>query len=149
MSGPVLSRTWTVHGRDFTNGGRASTAIKELLKQLGVAPEIVRRVAIAAYEAEMNVVMYARRGTLTLEVTPRDIRIVADDEGPGIEDVELAMEEGYSTATPEMRELGFGAGMGLPNMRRHTDELRITTEVGRGTRVAMRVDLDGRDHVAG
>lgn len=104
---------------------------------------------IAAYEAEMNVVIHAHEGRLEATLGPHQVDVEVVDSGPGIEDVELAMQEGWSTAPPEARALGFGAGMGLPNMRRHTDELRITTEVGRGTRVAMRVDLDGRDLMAG
>lgn len=138
-----IRRTFAVHGRDFVNGGRASTAIKEVLKQLHLPPDVVRRVAIASYEAEMNVVMYAARGVMTLRVTPQDVTVTAEDEGPGIENIELAMQEGWSTATPEMREMGFGAGMGLPNMQRHSDEFRITSDVGRGTRVLIRVNLAG------
>jgi anti-sigma regulatory factor (Ser/Thr protein kinase) len=144
MSGSALRRAFVVLGKDYTNGGRASTAIKDVLKQLGVSSEVVRRVAIASYEAEMNVVMYARRGVMTLVVTPQEVTVTSDDEGPGIADIALAMQEGWSTATPEMREMGFGAGMGLPNMQRHSDELVVTSEVGRGTRVSIRVGLDGR-----
>jgi anti-sigma regulatory factor (Ser/Thr protein kinase) len=98
-------------------------------------------VAIAAYEAEMNTVMYARRGTMTLRVTPADVTIDVRDEGPGIPDITLAMQEGYSTATPEMREMGFGAGMGLPNIRRNADEMVITSEVNRGTALVMTVHV--------
>jgi anti-sigma regulatory factor (Ser/Thr protein kinase) len=98
-------------------------------------------VAIAAYEAEMNTVMYARRGTMTLRVTPAEVVIAVLDEGPGIPDIQLAMQEGYSTATAEMREMGFGAGMGLPNIRRNTDDLVITSEVDRGTTLVMTVHV--------
>lgn len=139
-----LRRTYVVHGRDFANGGRASTAIKELLKQIGAPSAAIRRVAIAAYEAEMNVVMYADQGALSVRVTADDVIVTAEDRGPGIEDIALAMTEGWSTATPEMREMGFGAGMGLPNMRRHSDEFAIASEVGRGTRLVIRVALAGR-----
>ena len=123
---PVLRRG----GGDFTHAGRGFTSIKETLKGMGVKSELVRRVAIAAYEAEMNVVMYARRGRMTLHVTPT-FTIAVEDEGPGIPDIELAMQEGYSTATPEMREMGFGAGMGLPNIKRNADKFHHVG--GRGT----------------
>lgn len=139
MTGEAFVHAYEVAGSDFTNAGRASTSIKETLKNMGFAPALIRRVAIAAYEAEMNTVMYARRGTMTLRVTPGDVTIDVRDDGPGIPDVALAMREGYSTATPEMREMGFGAGMGLPNIKRNTDALAITSEVGRGTTVVMTV----------
>ncbi len=138
-----LVRTYRIHGRDFAGAGRASTDIKDLLKTLGVAPDIVRRVAIASYEAEMNVVMYATQGRLTVRVTPGAVTLEVDDEGPGIPDVDLAMQEGYSTATPEMREMGFGAGMGLPNIRRNSDEFTISSAVGVGTRLQIRVRMPG------
>ena len=108
---------------------------------MGIDSSVVRRVAIAAYEAEMNVVMYAASGRMTLVVTPEVIAIDVDDEGPGIEDVSLAMQEGFSTATPEIREMGFGAGMGLPNIKKNSDEFEIQSEVGRGTRLRVRVGL--------
>ncbi len=139
MTDEAFVHAYEVAGSDFTNAGRASTSIKETLKNMGFAPALIRRVAIAAYEAEMNTVMYARRGTMTLRVTPGDVTIDVRDDGPGIPDVALAMREGYSTATPEMREMGFGAGMGLPNIKRNTDALAITSEVGRGTTVVMTV----------
>ena len=123
------------------NAGRASTSIKDTLKELGIAPAMVRRTAIASYEAEMNVVMYARRATMTLSVTPARITIEVNDEGPGIIDLALAMQEGYSTATPEMREMGFGAGMGLPNIRRNSDEFELHSDVGRGTDLSICVHV--------
>ena len=141
MSEAEFVHAYDVAGADFTNAGRASTGIKETLKHMGLPSALIRRVAIAAYEAEMNMVMYARRGTMTLRVTPSDVVIAARDEGPGIPDIGLAMREGYTTATPEMRELGFGAGMGLPNIRRNTDDLAISSEVGRGTTVVMTVHV--------
>jgi anti-sigma regulatory factor (Ser/Thr protein kinase) len=139
MAREEIRRAFAVHGGDYANGGRASTAIKDLLKVLGIRADVVRRVAIASYEAEMNVVMYAQRGSLELSVTPARVTVDVADEGPGIPDIPLAMQEGWSTATPEMREMGFGAGMGLPNIERNSDELRITSEVGRGTRLHIRV----------
>jgi anti-sigma regulatory factor (Ser/Thr protein kinase) len=141
MSEAEFVRAYEIAGADFTNAGRASTGIKETLKNMGLPSALIRRVAIAAYEAEMNTVMYARRGTMTLHVTPAEVTIDVRDEGPGIPDITLAMQEGYSTATPEMRELGFGAGMGLPNIRRNTDEMVITSDVNRGTALVMTVHV--------
>jgi anti-sigma regulatory factor (Ser/Thr protein kinase) len=135
----AFERTWSVMGLDFTSAGRASTGIKDALKQVGVDPSVVRRVATASYEAEMNVVMHARKGNITLRVSPAAVVVEAADEGPGIPDLELAMQEGYSTATPEMREMGFGAGMGLSNMKKNADDLDIETVVGRGTLVRITV----------
>jgi len=128
-----------VLGKDFSNAGKVSTSIKDTLKRLGVSPAVVRRVAIVSYEAEMNLVMYATRGEMSLSVSSDAVTLKVDDEGPGIPDVSLAMQEGWSTATPEMREMGFGAGMGLPNIKRNADEFEISSEVGRGTRLFVRV----------
>jgi len=130
---------YQVLGRDFTNAGRVSTAIKDTLKHLGIHPAVVRRVAIISYEAEMNLVMYATRGKVILIVSREEVNLNIHDEGPGIPNVSLAMQEGWSTATPEMREMGFGAGMGLPNIQRNADEFSIDSEVGRGTRLFIRV----------
>ncbi len=130
---------YDVKGSDFANAGRASTSIKDILKRLGVSPAVVRRVAIASYEAEMNVVMYAIRGRMVLAVSSTEVTLDVADEGPGIEDIELAMQEGYSTATQEMREMGFGAGMGLPNIRKNADEFDLASEPGKGTRLFIRV----------
>ncbi len=130
---------YNVMGRDFPNAGKVSTSIKDTLKRLGISPAVVRRVAIISYEAEMNLVMYATRGKVALSVSPEAVTLNIEDEGPGIPDVTLAMQEGYSTATPEMREMGFGAGMGLPNIRKNADEFNISSEVGRGTRLYIRV----------
>ena len=135
-----LENLYSVRGRDFNNAGRASTAIKDTLKGLGVDPALIRRVAIAAYEAEMNVVMYARFGTMRLRVSPKSVTLDVWDLGPGIPDIEQALQEGYSTATPEMREMGFGAGMGLPNIKRIADAFVITSAVNEGTRLSIRVD---------
>ncbi len=131
----LFFQEFSIMGKDFSNAGTVSTQIKAILKEIGFDPVIVRRAAIAAYEAEMNVVMYADRGVVRLRVTPHKINIELEDEGQGIEDIELAMQEGYSTATPEMREMGFGAGMGLPNIKRNSDEFEITSERGKGTRL--------------
>ncbi len=139
MAAQPFECAYDVKGSDFTNAGRASTAIKDTLKRLGIPSPVVRRVAIASYEAEMNVVMYAHRGQMLLRVSPHDVTLEVADEGPGIEDIALAMQEGYSTATQEMREMGFGAGMGLPNIRRNADEFDLTSIVGKGTRLFIRV----------
>jgi serine/threonine-protein kinase RsbT len=128
-----------VLGKDFSNAGKVSTSIKDTLKRMGISPAVVRRVAIVSYEAEMNLVMYATRGKMALTVSRDAVSLNIDDEGPGIADVTLAMQEGYSTATPEMREMGFGAGMGLPNIRKNADEFDISSEVGRGTKLFVRV----------
>jgi anti-sigma regulatory factor (Ser/Thr protein kinase) len=138
-NGQTVFETFVIEGKKFFDAGKVSTEIKSMLKELGVHPEIVRRVAIAMYEAEMNVVMYAERATVSVELTPTTIRIVVDDRGPGIADVELAMQEGYSTSTPEMRELGFGAGMGLPNIKKNADRLEIETMVGKGTKLVITI----------
>jgi len=135
-----LESSYHVAGRDFPNAGRISTAIMDTLKRLGVNPDVVRRVAIASYEAEMNIVMYALRGRMLLRISPESVIIEAEDEGPGIQDISLAMQEGYSTATPEFQEMGFGAGMGLPNIRKNADAFEITSEVAKGTRLVIRVN---------
>jgi serine/threonine-protein kinase RsbT len=140
MASEEFETEYSISGRDFSNAGRVSTAIKNTLKSLGVPATVVRRVAIITYEAEMNIVMYAHRGRMKLKVDPRTVTLDAEDEGPGIENVSLAMQEGYSTATAEMREMGFGAGMGLPNMMRNADVFNVSSEVGRGTRVHVQVN---------
>jgi len=135
----AFRQEFKLRGGDFSRAGRASCEVKELLKEIGLDPATVRRTAIASYEAEMNVIMYARRGRLDLAVTPDRVRIVVEDSGPGIPDIPLAMTEGYSTATPEMQELGFGAGMGLPNIKKNTDRMKITSKVGKGTRLELTI----------
>lgn len=137
----VLKYRFTVVGGDFTSAGKASVNVKKLLRQLGIAPDIIRRIAIAMYEGEINMVIHANGGTADLEIYPDRIVIILADTGPGIADVELAMQEGYSTAPDNIRSLGFGAGMGLPNMKRYTDEMKIDTEVGVGTTVTMTINL--------
>jgi anti-sigma regulatory factor (Ser/Thr protein kinase) len=135
-------RTYSLGEGGFADAGRVSTTIKDTLKRIGVPPEILRRVAIAAYEAEMNVTMYAHDGVATLRVEREAVELEVHDEGPGIPDTDLALQEGYSTATPEMREMGFGAGMGLPNMKRVSDDFEIDSVVRRGTRLRMRFRLE-------
>jgi anti-sigma regulatory factor (Ser/Thr protein kinase) len=133
----VFRQEFPVKGGDFSRAGEVSWAIKNLLKELGLRTPVVLRAAIAIYEAELNIIMYAWEGRLVLSVTPGRVEVVVEDSGPGIEDIELAMTEGYSTATLEMRELGFGAGMGLANIKKNSDVFRITSEVGRGTRLEL------------
>ncbi|OEU69369.1 MAG: anti-sigma regulatory factor [Desulfovibrio sp. S3730MH75] len=115
----------------------ASTEVKSILKKIGIDPKLVRRIAISTYESEMNVVMHAVRAKITLKVTPNVIEVIVDDEGKGIPDVALAMQKGYTTATEEMRAMGFGSGMGLPNIEKNTDELKVTSVIGKGTKVRM------------
>jgi len=130
---PLFVQRFDIWGRDFANAGKASTTVKAILKEIGIHPTVIRRAAIASYEAEMNVVLYARKGTMELKVTPGELRITVADEGEGIADVELAMQEGYSTAPEEIREMGFGAGMGLPNIKKNADIFSIDSVVGKGT----------------
>ena len=141
----VFQQDFSIEGGDFVNAGESSIKIRNILKEIGIDGEIIRRVAIAAYEAEMNVVMYAPRGMMHLSVTPHKILLIVKDDGQGIEDIELAMQPGYSTATEEMREMGFGAGMGLPNIERNTDILNLSTKVGEGTKLEMTFDLEGKN----
>jgi anti-sigma regulatory factor (Ser/Thr protein kinase) len=140
-NGETFSHTFTIQGKNFLSAGQVSTEIKSMLKELGIDAAFIRRIAIASYEAEMNVVMYAYEASLTLMVTSRAIRITVDDHGPGIPDVGLAMREGFSTATHEMREMGFGAGMGLPNIKKNADEFVISSTVGKGTTLTITVNI--------
>ena len=133
--------TYEVSPDDFTRAGEASSDVKSKLKQMGVSPEAVRKVAIAMYEGEINMVIHAKGGEITVSITPEQITMVLADVGPGIPDVELAMRAGYSTAPDGIRSLGFGAGMGLPNMKKYTDEMNIDTTVGVGTTITMVVKL--------
>ena len=137
-----LSHRFEIKGGDFSNAGRTSTSIKEILQEIGIDSSIVVRTAIASYEAEMNVVMYAHRAVLTLNITPEKLHLKLEDEGPGIENIDLAMKEGFSTATDEMREMGFGAGMGLPNIKKNADKFEISSIPGKGTSIDITICLD-------
>ena len=130
-----------IDGENFSSAGEASVTVKKKLRQLGISPEIIRKVSIAMYEGEINMVIHANGGVADVTVTDDEIIIVLSDRGPGIKDISLAMQEGYSTAKDNVRALGFGAGMGLPNMKRYTDRMNIETVVGQGTTVTMEVDL--------
>ena len=129
--------TYQVEGGDFTNAGSTSSEVKRMLKKLGVSPDIVKRTVVALYEAEVNIVAHAYRGDINVDLEEDKIRIVLADEGPGIPNVEWAMQKGNSTASPKVREMGFGAGMGLPNIQNNSDELHIETEVGKGTTIEL------------
>ncbi len=135
----ILKLHFKVDGSDFTRAGEASGEVKKILKELGFNPDVIRNVSIAMYEGEINMVIHAGGGEIDVEISPEVISIVLTDRGPGIEDVALAMKEGYSTASDNIRSLGFGAGMGLPNIKKYTDEMVIDTKVGAGTVIRLKV----------
>lgn len=137
----VMTHAYKIEAGNFTEAGEASSRIKALLKQLGIDAKIVRRVSIASYEAEINMVIHSVGGSIKMDITPSSIIFKAQDHGPGIENVDRAMEEGYSTATETARELGFGAGMGLPNIKRCSDEFHIQSRVGQGTVLEAKFNL--------
>ncbi len=139
---PCIRFEYEVDGENFASAGNASESVKRTLKQMGVSPVSVRRVAIAMYEGEINMVIHAHGGKAEVEIYPDRIDIWLRDRGPGIADIELAMKAGYSTATENIRSLGFGAGMGLPNMKKYSDEMKIDSEVGVGTTVFLRVNFE-------
>lgn len=132
---------YQISGNDFSAAGEASSNFKTVLKKLGLPSQTIRRVAIAMYEAEINTVIHGGGGECTAEVSGERIRITFCDHGPGIQDVNLAMQAGYSTASEKIRELGFGAGMGLPNIQKYSDDLQIDTEIGKGTTLVLTVNL--------
>ncbi len=142
----ILSEGFEILGGDFSKAGTISTKIKEILQEIGINPMIIRRAAIASYEAEMNVVMYADSGRITLNITPEKLHLQLEDSGPGIEDIEKAMQEGFSTATDKMREMGFGAGMGLPNIKRNADKFEISSTPGEGTSLDIIFCLNEAGH---
>ena len=132
---------FVVDGEDFTSAGQASVSVKKNLRRLGISPDTIRRISIAMYEGEINMVIHANGGEAEVLVYEDRIEMILTDHGPGIADVEKAMQEGYSTAPDNVRSLGFGAGMGLPNMKRYTDDMRIESTVGEGTTITMTVKL--------
>jgi anti-sigma regulatory factor (Ser/Thr protein kinase) len=142
MAEELLRKTMEVRGRDFDKAGDASSEVTGILKSLEIDPEIILRAGVVTFEAEMNLVMYASRGVVTFVLTDEDILIEVADEGPGIPDIEQAMQEGFTTATDEMREMGFGYGMGLPNIKKHSDVFDLQSEEGRGTHVRSVIHLD-------
>lgn len=133
---------YDVPGDDFTRAGEASGNIKKKLKQLGIAPDIIRKVAISVYEGEINMVIHADGGVIDVTINTHMIQTTIKDTGPGIPDVSLAMKEGWSTAPDNVRSLGFGAGMGLPNMKKYADEMSIDSIAGKGTTITMKVFID-------
>ncbi len=137
----IIEESFQLVGGNFVNAGEASMQLKSRLSELGVDEEIIRRAAIATFEAEMNVIIYAAAGRLHYHITPYNITIKIDDMGPGIEDIDLAMQEGYSTAPEWVREMGWGAGMGLPNMKKNSDEFKIDSVVGEGTTVEIIINF--------
>jgi len=138
---PILSRRFSIKARDYLRAGEVAIAVKGILKKMGFDAELIRRVSICAYEAEINVVLHGGDGTLHLFVDPSAVGMVVKDNGPGIENIELAMKEGYSTASEEAREMGFGAGMGLPNIKKNSDSLKIDSEKGKGVLLSVSFDL--------
>lgn len=138
----ILQKKFEIYGRDFINGGRVSSQVKEILKMLNLPSGIIRRVGIASYEAEMNVILYARRGEFNLTISSNAVEITIEDEGEGIENIELAMQEGYSTASHEIREMGFGAGMGLPNIKKNSSVFEIQSTPGKGTKLYIRININ-------
>ncbi len=141
MVDDIVKFHFDVDGNDFSSAGAASAEVKKRLRQLGISPDVIRRVAIAMYEGEINMVIHANGGFVEVEVSPDAVTMVLEDHGPGIADVALAMQEGFSTAKENIRSLGFGAGMGLPNMKKYTDTMEIETELGKGTKITMTVAI--------
>jgi len=141
MAEDVMKLNYTVSGTDFLSAGAASSAVKKVLRKLGVAPDVIRKVAIPMYEAEINMVIHANGGEIDVEISSDTIYVKLADNGPGIADIDLAMQEGYSTASQNVREMGFGAGMGLPNIKKYADKMNITSEVGKGTTVEIFVSI--------
>lgn len=141
MAEEIMKLNYKVSGTDFLSAGSASSAVKKVLRKLGVSPDVIRKVAIPMYEAEINMVIHANGGEIDVEISSDVIHVKLKDNGPGIADVDLAMKEGYSTASQNVREMGFGAGMGLPNIKKYADKMNITTEVGKGTTVEIFVNI--------
>ena len=137
----TIKLEYIVSAEDFTRAGEASSDLKNILKQMGVSPDTVRKVSIAMYEGEINMVIHANGGVITVFVTPKEVTMILKDSGPGIPDIDKAMQAGYSTAPDNIRSLGFGAGMGLPNMKKYSDDMKIETELGVGTKITMEVKL--------
>ena len=140
MNEPLTLR-YDIDGENFTSAGEASVKVKKALRQLGFSQEIIRRVSIAMYEGEINMVIHANGGIITIYISPTEVTMILKDSGPGIPDIDKAMQAGYSTAPDNIRSLGFGAGMGLPNMKKYSDDMKIETELGVGTTVTMTVRI--------
>lgn len=141
MQGSILTHSYDVNAGEFQTAGDASASIKRKLKQIGIGSDVLRRIAVASYEVELNLIIHSHGGTLTVDMTPEQIVLTSADVGPGIASIDKAMQEGYSTASEEARGLGFGAGMGLPNMKRNADTFAIESELGKGTTIQMGFNL--------
>ena len=141
LSEAAVKLHYDIDAEDFTTAGEASSGVKKTLTRLGAEPDVIKRVAIAMYEAEINAVIHGGGGAADVEITPEKVTVVISDQGPGIPDLDKAMTPGWSTATNLVREMGFGAGMGLPNMKRYTDEMYVESEVGVGTKVTLIVNM--------
>lgn len=137
----MMEFKFDIEGGDFSKAGTASSEVKKILKQLNLAPNLIKRIAVAMYEAEVNIVAHAYKGKMFVTIDSDKVKMVFADEGPGIPDIEKAMQEGYSTATEEVRQQGFGAGMGLSNIKRNSDQLTIKSEVGKGTTVEIETKI--------
>ena len=142
MADEALKFEYDIHGENFASAGEATMRIKKELRALGFSPALIRRCSVAMYEGEINMVIHANGGVATVLVNPDSIEIILADQGPGIPDINLAMQEGYSTAPDAIRSFGFGAGMGLPNMKKYTDEMRIESELNKGTTVYMKINAE-------
>ena len=142
MSGPSVNLSYIIAPEDFIAAGEASSNVKKTLNKLGISQDLIKNFTIAMYEAEINAVIHANGGRADIEITPSKLEAKISDKGPGIPDIELAMKEGWSTATEEVRELGFGAGMGLPNMKRYASNLQVKSKIGKGTTVTITVNLE-------
>jgi len=138
---PIYESSYTVEGGNFDEAGKVSSQIKANLKKLNLSKDVVMKAALVAYESEINIVSYAKKGMIQITVTPQNIKIETIDEGQGIPDIDLAMQEGYSTATSKIREMGFGAGMGLCNIKKFSDLFQITSEIGKGTHLKMVINI--------
>jgi anti-sigma regulatory factor (Ser/Thr protein kinase) len=136
-----MIKKYIISGEDFSLAGEASSNFKSVMKKLGISPDVIRRVSIAMYEAEINTIIHGGGGECEAEVLPGKISVTFKDQGPGIANLDLAMQEGYSTAGDKIRELGFGAGMGLPNIKKYTDDMLIDTAPGKGTTITLIVNL--------
>jgi serine/threonine-protein kinase RsbT len=133
----MIKLKYDIEGGNFSRAGYASSQVKKTLQQLNVDQKLVKRVVVALYEAEVNIVAHANRGTIEIAISAEEVRMVLKDEGPGIENIEMAMKEGFSTASQKVREMGFGAGMGLPNIKKNVDQMDIESIVGKGTTLTM------------
>ena len=141
----VFKQEFEIKGGDFVNAGESSSKLKNTLKEIGITTDIIRRLAIAAYEAEVNVVTYARHGIMRILIYPKKILLTVEDEGQGIKDIDMAMQPGYSTATDEIREMGFGAGLGLPNIKKNADIFNISSTVDIGTKLEITMNLNDKN----